>query len=761
MQEYSIIEVLGFGSYGQVYKAQCNNSTEIVAIKKIEIKGSSWNEYHTSNEVKALRKLKNNDHIIKLKDVLKQTDNYFLIFEYAEMSIRNVLEKATEYEVNIPESVIKEVIYETVLGLNYIHKNGIMHRDMKPDNILIKDKIIKIADFGFATEINDESKTEYICTRNYRAPECILCFNQYGHQIDIWAIGVIMLELYLKKNLFTARNELEQIAKISEIIGSPNKEDWPEGFSLMQKTLNSFQAVKGIGLDKIDKRISSNAIDLLKILLSWNPKNRQSTGDILNHAYFNDLNPKKREVNLKFLKSKPFISSNIEIMIKDKFEQEDKKNLMNNEKNLKTSDDKHEDKSKEKVINFNLEIDQMKVKKSIKIRKLPKPTTKNDNDIHKETQNNLNDEISSSKFKTKILDKTTDSKNDTLFTNDIIKDNSANKKNNDNNENYYSKINNGAVNDKANNSFKRNNFETLLEDYKKLNNAVKRQNRNNRRNINDIRNYQSKSPHNFVVDINRNIKDYNHFNKDSSLLKPSINENQNDKPNIFNNSRISENRYITPDKRIHIIKKSHDVSKYMPTSEYIIKNESFNTTSNNFQTEEETFKNHQELDIKQIENNNNNYYGLNALPPILKTENNNLETDNNYKDDNSFKKNKNNLADKTNANSSIEKNMKERRIRTPKINRYDIFSKENDEIKKFLNKKNKWMFKFNIGNILSNSKMSRNLQEVYGFKKIEDINSSNNKKIEKNEIENNTKKEKINQMLSFLKCKEDFKPYNK
>ena len=122
MQQYNIIEILGSGSYGQVYKANCTLTNTTVAIKKIESKVSTWNDCITSSEVKALRKLKNHNHIIKLRDVIKPAEQVFLILDYAEMSLRNIIDQSSDYNLDVPELTIKEIIYEIVLLIQYINE---------------------------------------------------------------------------------------------------------------------------------------------------------------------------------------------------------------------------------------------------------------------------------------------------------------------------------------------------------------------------------------------------------------------------------------------------------------------------------------------------------------------------------------------------------------------------------------------------------------------------------------------------------------
>ena len=135
----------------------------------------------------------------------------------------------------LPESQIKFIIYQTLNGIAYMHRYGFFHRDMKPENLLVKGESVKIADFGLAREIRSlPPYTDYVSTRWYRAPECLLKASNYNSPIDIWAIGAIMTELYTLKPLFPGISEKDQLFKICSILGTPMNQ-WADAINLAKK----------------------------------------------------------------------------------------------------------------------------------------------------------------------------------------------------------------------------------------------------------------------------------------------------------------------------------------------------------------------------------------------------------------------------------------------------------------------------------------------------------------------------------------------
>ena len=143
-------------------------------------------------EVQSLRKL-SHPNIVKLKEVIRENDCLYFVFEFLEL---NLYQMCKERDKLLSESKVRNMIYQMLQALVYIHKHGFFHRDMKPENILVSGNTLKIADFGLAREIRSKPPyTDYVSTRWYRAPEVLLRAPHYSAPIDMWAIGTIIAEL--------------------------------------------------------------------------------------------------------------------------------------------------------------------------------------------------------------------------------------------------------------------------------------------------------------------------------------------------------------------------------------------------------------------------------------------------------------------------------------------------------------------------------------------------------------------------------------
>ncbi|XP_064363122.1 serine/threonine-protein kinase MAK isoform X6 [Dromaius novaehollandiae] len=179
-------------------------------------------------------------------------------------------------------------MYQILQGLAFIHKHGFFHRDMKPENLLcMGPELVKIADFGLARELRSQPPyTDYVSTRWYRAPEVLLRSSIYSSPIDIWAVGSIMAELYTLRPLFPGTSEVDEIFKICQVLGTPKKSDWPEGYHLASAMNFHFPQCVPINLKTLIPNASSEAIQLMSDMLNWNPKKRPTASQALKYPYF-------------------------------------------------------------------------------------------------------------------------------------------------------------------------------------------------------------------------------------------------------------------------------------------------------------------------------------------------------------------------------------------------------------------------------------------------------------------------------------------
>ena len=159
-----------------------------------------------------------------------------------------------------PEAEIKEFIKELLTGLDHMHRNGIFHRDIKPENVLISDKVLKIADFGSCKGMYSKLPyTEYISTRWYRSPECLLTDGYYGYKMDLWGVGCVFFEILALFPLFPGKNELDQINKIHNILGTPPDSVFKEFQKKATHMEISFPQRQGTGFEKMIAHASPSA----------------------------------------------------------------------------------------------------------------------------------------------------------------------------------------------------------------------------------------------------------------------------------------------------------------------------------------------------------------------------------------------------------------------------------------------------------------------------------------------------------------------
>ncbi len=283
MDRYKITKQLGDGTYGSVLKAVNRETGEVTAIKKMKKKFYTWEECMQLREIKSLKKL-NHPNIVKLKEVIRQNDELFFVFEYMD---GNLYELMKNRERHFPESHIRNIMYQIFQGLAFIHRHGFFHRDIKPENMLVKGDVIKIADFGLAREIRSKPPyTDYVSTRWYRAPEVLLRSSNYNSPIDQWACGGIFAELFTLRPLFPGSSEADEIYKICSILGSPTMRSWSEGMRLAAQMQFRFPQFVPTPLSQIIPNATQEAIQLMQDLMKYDPLQRPTASQTLQYAFF-------------------------------------------------------------------------------------------------------------------------------------------------------------------------------------------------------------------------------------------------------------------------------------------------------------------------------------------------------------------------------------------------------------------------------------------------------------------------------------------
>ncbi|RVE58913.1 hypothetical protein OJAV_G00199120 [Oryzias javanicus] len=319
MNRYTTLKQLGDGTYGSVLMGRNNESGEYVAIKRMKKKFYSWEECMNLREVKSLKKL-NHANVVKLKEVIRENDHLYFVFEYMKENLYQLMKDRIkmfpEENKMFSENEIRNILFQVLSGLAFVHKHGFFHRDMKPENLLcMGPELVKIADFGLAREIRSKPPyTDYVSTRWYRAPEVLLRSSTYSSPIDLWAVGCIMAELYTFRPLFPGNSEMDEIFKICQVLGTVKKTDWPEGYQLASAMNFRFPQCVPTHLKTLIPNASNEAIALMKDFLQWDPKKRPTAAQALRYPYFQVgqvLGPRPQSQELKKMQNRSMVKKQV------------------------------------------------------------------------------------------------------------------------------------------------------------------------------------------------------------------------------------------------------------------------------------------------------------------------------------------------------------------------------------------------------------------------------------------------------------------
>lgn len=333
---YTLVEQVGEGAYGCVYRAQDKRTKELVALKRLVFsKESRGFPLNAVREIKFLRSLQHKN-IVKLKDIAtskcaeslelkipekedvekkdKKKDkkninisqycgNLYLVFEYIEHDLGGLID--SKYKFSVPE--VKCIMKQLFEVLDYLNEKKVIHRDIKSSNILLSNNHhVKLADFGLArSSISADGRegrvdlTNNVITMWYKPPELLLGAVRYTNAIDVWSTGCVLAELELGRPLFPGNNENKQLELIFKGIGTPTISSWNEvnelpNYETMYKVLPNYNTCIR---DEYNKILSDQAINLLERILVADPAKRSSAKIALTSTYIitapdpNDIEP--------------------------------------------------------------------------------------------------------------------------------------------------------------------------------------------------------------------------------------------------------------------------------------------------------------------------------------------------------------------------------------------------------------------------------------------------------------------------------------
>eukprot|EP00440_Ansanella_granifera_P055647 gb/GFBE01060315.1/.p1 GENE.gb/GFBE01060315.1/~~gb/GFBE01060315.1/.p1 ORF type:complete len:323 (+),score=71.63 gb/GFBE01060315.1/:1-969(+) len=289
---YKMLEKIGEGTYGTVYKASCRQTGERVAIKKIRILYEDDGVPSTAlREITLLKEL-NHTNVVQLKDVYSSRASLHLVFECLDMDLRVYLKRHGALQ----GSLLRSSAFQCFRGIEFCHGRRVLHRDLKPQNVLIDVKSMRLvlADFGLARAFNVPLKvyTHEVVTLWYRAPEILLGQEKYGLSTDIWSLGCIAAEMATAQALFTGDSEIDTIFKIFRILGTPDDNVWP-GVSQLRDFKNSFPKWKDTDFAEVRQaagpRFGEDGVDLIRQCLKYNLAERPGARALLRHPFFEGI----------------------------------------------------------------------------------------------------------------------------------------------------------------------------------------------------------------------------------------------------------------------------------------------------------------------------------------------------------------------------------------------------------------------------------------------------------------------------------------
>ena len=289
---YTVIGALGEGAFSQVFKLQDKRTNEFFAVKRLNKTFKSLDEASRNIEVEVLRALQGHPNIVKLENVFYDAEHgsLALVFECLDVNLYELISGSPE---PFDDKVSLVLVYQMLKALSFIHSLNMFHRDIKPENCMVNRKTfeLKLVDFGSTRQTSARGPfTEYVSTRWYRAPECILTSGSYGPPVDMWAVGCVLYELITGEPLFPGNHELDQICRIHNLLGTPSRELLAKfGQNPNTEIEFTFPPRRSQNLKLLLPDWDPDIVDLMSKMLKYNPIDRITADEALKHPAFAEI----------------------------------------------------------------------------------------------------------------------------------------------------------------------------------------------------------------------------------------------------------------------------------------------------------------------------------------------------------------------------------------------------------------------------------------------------------------------------------------
>eukprot|EP00730_Choanoeca_flexa_P000727 TRINITY_DN10316_c0_g1_i3.p1 TRINITY_DN10316_c0_g1~~TRINITY_DN10316_c0_g1_i3.p1 ORF type:complete len:318 (+),score=79.19 TRINITY_DN10316_c0_g1_i3:159-1112(+) len=308
-ESFEITEKIGEGTFGDVFKAipieryhqieqlsperqeeEKKIPSNYVAIKKIkQTMDDEGIPAVAVREIGVLRKLRH-QNVVQLQRVIDSENRLYLVFEYFERDLKRYIEQISPDPLDGP--LARSYLLQLLCGISFCHDKRVIHRDIKPQNLLIDSQgIIKIADFGLARAFSLPMRpySPDVVTQWYRAPELLLGEQLYTTAVDMWSLGAVGVEMFTGQPVFTGESPMDTMYRIFDALGSPNNDTWP-GVEALPNFPRASRRKPHRTISQHVQGLDPADAELLDRMLTVNPKERITAREAIRSGTFDSLN---------------------------------------------------------------------------------------------------------------------------------------------------------------------------------------------------------------------------------------------------------------------------------------------------------------------------------------------------------------------------------------------------------------------------------------------------------------------------------------